>query len=64
MRVPLYEVPHAMTDLFEVKPRDSIVLLLNVFKILKGPPIVAFRQTSEHWNIYWNIGHFGAGDDG
>lgn len=59
MRVPLYEVPHAMTDLFEVEPRDSIALLLSIFRILKAPQIIASCQSSEHWNIYWNTGHLG-----
>ena len=52
------------SDLFEVKPRDSIVLLLSKFMILKGPCIVASRQSSEHWNIYWNIGPFWGGERG
>lgn len=58
MRIPLYEVFHAMTDLFEVKPRDSIVLLLSICRTLKGPRIIASRRSSEHWDIYWNIGRF------
>lgn len=61
MRVPLYEVFHAMTYLFEVKSRDSIVLLLSISGILKGPPIVASRQSFKHWNIYWAFLRRGAG---